>query len=173
MVLGKALTLGHVESSSAESAVVVWLHGFGDSPGGWAQALQPFRTTLEVPYLGSSSKWRGLFVWFRVCPSSLKRKKQGGCDFWGEWLDKTRVQIMKQHVQGGSWWNEMVPMLLKGILFSKWQSWAVFFVFAGGVKPRESEGFMQAWFGCDVLQYFEDLRFVEFYFCHKALYVYI
>ena len=35
------------------------------------------------------------------------------------------------------------------------------------------EGFMQAWFGCDVLQHFEDLRCVEFYFCYKALYIYI
>ena len=63
MVLGKALTLGHVESS-AESAVVVWLHGFGDSPGGWAQALQPFRTTLEVPYLGSLPPSGGVTVCF-------------------------------------------------------------------------------------------------------------
>lgn len=88
MVLGKALTLGHVESSSAESAVVVWLHGFGDSPGGWAQALQPFRTTLEVPYLGSSSKWRSVCLfWFRVCPSSLKRKNKGGVIFGeNDWI---------------------------------------------------------------------------------------
>ena len=88
MVLGKALTLGHVESSSAESAVVVWLHGFGDSPGGWAQALQPFRTTLEVPYLGSSSKWRGLFVCLFVLVSDIsflfKKKNQGVRVIFGE-----------------------------------------------------------------------------------------
>ena len=57
MVLGKSLILGDVDSSFAESAVVVWLHGFGDSPGGWAQALQPFRTALEVPYLCSKIIW--------------------------------------------------------------------------------------------------------------------
>lgn len=86
--LGKPLILGgsgQSQSGSPDaSPVVLWLHGFGDSPGGWATALQPFRTSIDAD-------WR----WIHLCapllpqPCFANRKLRA----WGQFKTQERIRV--------------------------------------------------------------------------------
>ena len=79
--LGKPLVLG--ELGSSDSAAVLWLHGFGDSPGGWAAALQPFRTSLEV-------KWK----WIHLCAPTFSQPcfRNEPIRAWGKFYTQERLR---------------------------------------------------------------------------------
>ena len=77
--LGKPLILGE-----SGSAAILWLHGFGDSPGGWATALQPFRTSIDA-------NWR----WVHLCapllpqPCFANRKLRA----WGQFKTQETIRV--------------------------------------------------------------------------------
>lgn len=105
----------------------------------------------------------------------FKRKTKGGRVIFGE---NDWIKLGFNYEATCSRWK-LVKWNGSHALERKWKEYCSpngslerFFCFRwwGGLRK---EGFMQAWFGCDVLQYFEDLRCLGFYFCHKALYIYI
>ncbi|CAJ1404183.1 unnamed protein product [Effrenium voratum] len=68
--LGKPILLGELGS-----AAIIWLHGFGDTPLGWASALQTFRTSID-------EKWR----WVHLCAPTLPQPCFGNKKLpaWGQ-----------------------------------------------------------------------------------------
>lgn len=78
--LGKAISLGDKDCSAA----ILWLHGFGDTPGGWAQALQPFRTAVDA-------KWK----WLHLCAPMLEQPCYGNRKLsgWGQFKSTERIRV--------------------------------------------------------------------------------
>eukprot|EP00435_Cladocopium_sp_Y103_P052399 s298_g16.t1 len=81
--LGKPLVLGELEPDSSDSAAILWLHGFGDSPGGWAAGLQPFRTSVDA-------KWK----WIHLCAPTFIQPCFGNRKFraWGQFFTQERLR---------------------------------------------------------------------------------
>ena len=81
--LGKPLVLGDLDPGSSDSAAILWLHGFGDSPGGWAAGLQPFRTSVDA-------KWK----WIHLCAPTFVQPCFGNRKFraWGQFLTQERLR---------------------------------------------------------------------------------
>lgn len=78
--MGPALVFAPAECCTA---AVVWLHGFGDDPGGWAEALQPLR--------GAHTSWK--WVHLRAPPVPQTFLRGARLPGWGDFLEERCVGV--------------------------------------------------------------------------------